>query len=150
MQTWESDFKTQRDCAAPGLTRDLSNDVARTHRACAQELGELRRVIDGSSEPYRLCPVVTAQNVCWLCICSDSHREVRDNDCTDVRCTRAVRAWRLFLIRSRLRCLGSAMSSGHISNCVRCEIADEQQHGQSCEDSQKLFAMQELHRKSNG
>lgn len=132
------------------IDEDLSNDVARTHRACAQGLGELRRMIDGSSEPYRLCSVVTAQNVCWLRIRSDSHREVHDNDCTDVRCTRAVRAWRLFLIRSRMRCLGSTMSSGHISNRVRCEIADEQQRGQSCEDSQKLFAMQELHRRLNG
>ncbi len=117
-------------------------DMTRTHRARAQELGELRWVVDGSGTSRRPCLVVTAQKTCRLHVRPKPHREICNNDGTNVRRARAMGAGGLLVTWSRLR---AAMVPAQISDRVRGHITDKQQHGKSCEETQKSFAMQALH-----
>ena len=86
----ESEPKAQRDCATSGSTRNLSYDATRTHRACAQVLSELRRMIDRCSTPSRPRPTIKDAEICQMSVLHDPKREVPQNHGAGVCGTRAV------------------------------------------------------------
>lgn len=123
-----------------GSARNLSYEATRTHRACAQVLSELRRMIDRGRTPDRSNIATGRKKSRQLCILGNAQSEIRQHDCACMRRTRAMRARRLIVVRRRLRSLPITMATHRVSDGISREIASECEQRKNCENTQKCFA----------
>lgn len=105
-------------------------------------LGELRRMVDRSSQRGWRCFISAAQQNCRGQITGEIHGEISNDHGTKVSGAGTVRTGSLVVTRSGLRCLQIAMLLAHVTDDIGDEIAGKKQQGKERENAQESFVMQ--------
>jgi hypothetical protein len=104
---------------------NLSEKEARTYRACAQLLGQLRRMIDRGGQSIRRGLLTNRKKNRSRNSAGDVYGESRSYDGPVMHGARAMPARRLLVLRIRLRTLRDTVIALQISNRIGNDITSE-------------------------